>query len=397
MALFKRFRKSSSGSLAGNGEKKLSNRPPNTAFRQQRLKAWQPILTPQSVLPILIFFACIFTPIGIGILVSGNNVQHITIDYSHCSSLARGSYADIPSTYVGHHFKKATSTKPSWKLSEDTNGTMTCDLKFEIPNEIKDSVYVYYKLTNFYQNHRKYMESFDLKQLRGKAPKLEEVTTDCKPLRSIDDKVIYPCGLIANSMFNDTFDKTLVGADDDTSDFVLTNKKISWSIDRHRFKKTTYPVSDIIPPPNWAKQFPEGYTEDNLPDLHTWEEFQVWMRPSPFPKFYKLALKNETTHLPKGNYVMSIGLNYPISYFGGSKSFVLTTNGVAGTQNLPLGVFYLIVAGLCALFSILFLVKVVFQPRALGDNTYLNFESGDRNAGIDQEMYEGTEQLREIL
>ncbi|KAI7096117.1 hypothetical protein KC316_g21377, partial [Hortaea werneckii] len=31
-------------------QKQKSRRPPNTAFRQQRLKAWQPILTPRTVL-----------------------------------------------------------------------------------------------------------------------------------------------------------------------------------------------------------------------------------------------------------------------------------------------------------------------------------------------------------
>ena len=38
-----------------------SRKPPNTAFRQQRLKAWQPILTPKSVIPLLILIAIIFT------------------------------------------------------------------------------------------------------------------------------------------------------------------------------------------------------------------------------------------------------------------------------------------------------------------------------------------------
>lgn len=37
---------------------------PDTAFKQQRLKSWQPILTPKSVLPTLFVLGAIFAPIG---------------------------------------------------------------------------------------------------------------------------------------------------------------------------------------------------------------------------------------------------------------------------------------------------------------------------------------------
>lgn len=50
------------------GEEKKSRRPANTAFRQQRLKAWQPILTPKNV--IWIFFVLgIFAAIVGGLLL----------------------------------------------------------------------------------------------------------------------------------------------------------------------------------------------------------------------------------------------------------------------------------------------------------------------------------------
>ena len=44
----------------------------DTAFKQQRLKAWQPILTPRTVLPTLFIIAIIFAPIG-GLLIWGSN------------------------------------------------------------------------------------------------------------------------------------------------------------------------------------------------------------------------------------------------------------------------------------------------------------------------------------
>lgn len=62
---------------------------------------------------------------------------------------------------------------------------------------------MYYGLTNFYQNHRRYVKSRDDNQLLGKDV-TKEVSKDCEPFAK--DKVTgesyAPCGAIANSMFN---------------------------------------------------------------------------------------------------------------------------------------------------------------------------------------------------
>lgn len=398
-----------------------SKRPPNTAFRQQRLKSWQPILLPQSVLPILVVIACIFTPIGIGLMVSSTHVQDLTINYSACHNLAQETFSDVPKKYVKYHFKDPVTVKPRWRVYNDpTDDTQVCQLNFQIPNDVKEHIYVYYKLTNFYQNHRKYVESFDRKQLAGHAIPWEDLNTSCKPIRSQGNKTVYPCGLIANSMFNDTFQNSFEhfkvdnNDDDDNSttnyDYFLTNKKISWSIDRKkRFKMTNYNVTDIVPPPNWSNRFPDGYTKDNLPNLQEWEELQVWMRNAALPKFYKLALKNETAKfLPSGNYTFKIGLNYPTSIFGGSKSIVITTLGAIGTRNLSLSILFLIVSGIMVLFAILFLIKIVFQPRILADQSSLRLSDNndeivditnefDRDLANDKKIFDDISPLREII
>lgn len=46
--------------------------PTDTAFKQQRLKAWQPILTPATVLPTFFLVGLIFVPLG-GVLLWGSN------------------------------------------------------------------------------------------------------------------------------------------------------------------------------------------------------------------------------------------------------------------------------------------------------------------------------------
>lgn len=56
-----------------------TRRPDNTAFKQQRLPAWQPILTAGTVLPTFFIIGLIFIPIGIGIFVTSNNIREIEV------------------------------------------------------------------------------------------------------------------------------------------------------------------------------------------------------------------------------------------------------------------------------------------------------------------------------
>ncbi|KAH3666996.1 hypothetical protein WICMUC_005343 [Wickerhamomyces mucosus] len=349
----------------------------DTAFRQQRLKSWQPILTPKSVLPLLFLTTIIFTPLGIALLFTTYQVQDLVIDYSQCLQLADTDFADIPSKYVSKHFK-SSSSKPQWRLVDSSSitddSTSFCQIQFEVPNDIKAPLYLFYKLTNFYQNHREYVNSFDYNQLQGVAVKPEDLSSDCSPLKTNSEgKAYYPCGLISNSLFNDTFYTPELSNGTD-SQITFTNAEISWSVDRSKYKKTKYDPSKIVPPPNWAKKYPDGYSSTNLPDISTWYEFQVWMRTAGLPEFMKLALKSENGTLAKGTYYINIESNFPVSIFGGTKSIVLTTSNAVGGRNVSLGVAYLIVAGLSITFGIIFLIKYIIQPRKLGDHSYLNFD-----------------------
>lgn len=58
----------------------------DTAFKQQRLKAWQPILTPKSVLPTLFAIGLLFAPIG-AVLIWGSNTVSSMAAFSVSLSL----------------------------------------------------------------------------------------------------------------------------------------------------------------------------------------------------------------------------------------------------------------------------------------------------------------------
>lgn len=369
----------SSDQTAGNSK---SRKPPNTAFRQQRLKAWQPLLTPKSVIPFLFLLALIFAPLGIAIIHSTYKVELITIDYTQCGSQSANDYKQIPNKYTSYHFNgDRTDPKFTWKVENSTDDfddlKQTCHIQFHVPKTIKGPIYLYYKLTNFFQNHRKYVQSYDLEQLRGAAVDAKSVTQECEPLRLSDDKkkVIYPCGLIADSYFNDTISNPVLlnargGQNNET--YELTQKNIAWSTDRkYRFRRTKYKPDQIVPPPNWYKSFPQGYNESNIPDLSSYELLQNWMRSAGLPSFYKLYGKNTTASLQSGQYELTIEMNYPVSLFAGTKSIVLTTNSIFGGRNLSLGVIYVIVAILSLVLGIAFLFRHLLHPRTIGDHKFL--------------------------
>lgn len=68
------------GAVGGGGGGVVKTRKPdNTAFKQQRLPAWQPILTAGTVLPAFFIIGLIFIPIGIGIFVTSNNIREYEV------------------------------------------------------------------------------------------------------------------------------------------------------------------------------------------------------------------------------------------------------------------------------------------------------------------------------
>lgn len=230
----------------------------------------------------------------------------------------------MPSGDVSTAFKSSnSSTDAQWAVERGVNVTVNpgvqiaadrCHLRFNIPENMGPPVLFYYHLTNFYQNHRRYVESFDADQLKGGARSYGEIHgSKCTPLYgdTIDGvkKPYYPCGLIANSMFNDSFTSPELlnppGAKgNETRTYVMkNNSNIAWDSDKALYGETKYKPSDVLPPPNWRDRYPNNYTDDNPPpNLKQWEAFQVWMRTAGLPSFSKLYQRNDAEALEDGRY-----------------------------------------------------------------------------------------------
>jgi len=191
----------------------------DTAFKQQRLKAWQPILTPKTVLPTLFLIGIIFGPIG-GLLVWGSSqVSELTFDYSECERVQASAdnstnlqLFEMPSNKYAYHMRSSDSSAkynpPRYGFfsnndEPDIAQRQQCIVEFDVPAELQAPVFMYYKLTNFYQNHRRYVNSLDSDQLKGKYVSPADLNDgDCDPLGTLNGVAVYPCGLIANSLFN---------------------------------------------------------------------------------------------------------------------------------------------------------------------------------------------------
>ena len=95
------------------------------------------------------------------------------------------------------------SNQPNVNLSQ----IRQCVVQFDVPYDLDHTVLLYYKMTNFFQNHRRYVKSIDMNQLKGEHVSQSTISSgDCKPITvnttANPTKIFYPCGLIANSVFN---------------------------------------------------------------------------------------------------------------------------------------------------------------------------------------------------
>jgi uncharacterized membrane protein len=299
----------------------LNNKNNKIYVQKKSSFMWRPVPTIISTTLCFLISGILFVAIGVVLLLLSNQIKEYAIRYDK--------------------YKECD-------LSLNTTYSHKCNITLKIEDKLEPPIMVYYQLENFYQNHRRYIKSKSLAQLRGENLTLEEIKADCDPIITVkdlgfpitmggkklkDDDIANPCGLIAKSLFNDTYKLF----NNDNTRIEINENDITWDSDLNgRYKRN------------------KNYNDTQWTDVEN-QHFMVWMRPAGLPDFRKLWGRINQTMNP-GNYIVEIDNKFPVHSFNGKKSFVITTINILGGKNNFLGIAYLIVGSTCLIMALLFWV-----------------------------------------
>ncbi|KAM0831450.1 hypothetical protein ACQ4PT_065523 [Festuca glaucescens] len=282
------------------------------------------LLVTVQVITVFLLMGVLFIPIGLAALFASLQVVELVERY------------DISCVHMNDKIAFIQNSKIN----------KTCNITLQVPKYMKSPILVYYQIGNFYQNHRRYVRSRNDKQLRYKNVHLGK---ECEPEgHAAGGAPIVPCGLVAWSLFNDTFTVKVNG------ETIEVNKKdIAWKSDKkHKFGNDIYPS-------NFQKGRLIGGAKlnESIP-LSEQEDLIVWMRTAAFPTFRKLYGRIEKEIMAEDNITVVIQNNYNTYSFGGSKAVVLSTASWIGGRNNFIGIAYLTIGGLCLFLALGFTVLV---------------------------------------
>lgn len=304
------------------------------AFKQQLMKSWRPKPTLKCAITVYVIIGLIFFALGIAMLVKTNEIFELQQRYDNTCAVDRAN----PNGY--------------------------CTVTFTLAEKVTAPVYFFYRVTNFYQNHRRYVQSIDINQLSAGVYVSNQTYSNCEPvtknkhlfstMQSMSGKPLdpeaqaFPCGLVARSLFNDTFDLSYNSGGSATP-YALEEKGIAWPDDiNYRYKNINGSYQD--------------YQWTNVES----ERFMTWMKMSPFMDFRKTwgIIRQD---MPAGTYTLRIQSRWDSSIFQGEKWFVLSQTNAFGGKNYFLSYSYLAIGGLAILLAILFIIRKMTRPKGMLD------------------------------
>jgi len=252
-------------------------------------------------------------------------------------------------------------------------GTNSCTFDLRVPVDLEPPIIVTYEVSPFYQNYYSYQTSVIFEQLTGHDVSPEVIRDKCahKPSRlTPGGDAIYPCGLIATSVFNDTIEFLQVKIDSE-------DERMIWTSDFDRFQN----------PPDYLERPRTSWLYERYPTVTDRargvksRRFVDWMFPSFFGHVRNMyGFVNEP--LRQGR-TLTVRLNasFPVAAMGAEKRIVVSTrNGLGGRHSML--AYALVTAGL-ACFKMACTVCVIQRqcPRRAGHARFpLLMSSADQDS-----------------
>lgn len=256
----------SGGGITSNGGSISPHHPhihPPTghgAFGQQSIPAWQPVLAPRWTIIGLVVLGIVCVTLGTVLTLASNSVVECSIRYNDPSK-------DCGDACVNTIILTKDHCQGPLQTIKDTD-------------YIPGKSFLYYALTQFHQNHRRYLLSRSEAQLAGDAIIDPDLLKDCEPALMSEDgyTILSPCGLAAKSVFNDTYKlKSQTGeyyALKETLDDIVWPESI-----KTRYKNPTLNGEDE------QKKINQWLDDTIFPGKVENPHFIIWMRNAALPNF----------------------------------------------------------------------------------------------------------------
>tara|TARA_B100000482_G_scaffold173445_1_gene141347 strand:- start:814 stop:1848 length:1035 start_codon:yes stop_codon:yes gene_type:complete len=301
-----------------------------------------------------------------------------------------------------------------------------CEVTILVEKDMKGPIHVFYEIEGFYQNHRSYLKSLSWEQLHPeqsrKDPKESTLQVDCYPLWKNKTRILHPCGVVPNTLFNDVialknvnlnFEEDEIAWRSDIKELYKMPEGFSWqflpsngSLTDPCLSKSAHTAfvpcnASLCAAAGWKTETCFGYvcsggyfdnfacdsgdlilfkygSHDKFQYLYETfpqvisplvgvnsEHFAVWMKTAALPKFRKLYGRINTNLKEGTELVFIIENNFDVHALSGRKTLVVATSNGFEYEFLVLS--YIVVGCVSLATAIAFASLQLLKPRQMGE------------------------------